>query len=94
MGGAQLRESFPGPDVLPAHPGSGQAPHLPLMLVTHHSKVLPVPEEQVLVTTVVPSVLLPWSFHCSHTTPGCSIAPILATSCRLRNPGTSATPCC
>lgn len=32
------------------------------MLITHHSEVLPVHEEQALITIVVPSVLLPWGF--------------------------------
>jgi len=57
------------------------------MLVTHYSEVLPVHEEQALVTVPVPSVLLPRGLHCSHATPGCSTAPTLATSRQLRSPG-------
>lgn len=64
--GAQAGGVLPEPDVLSAHPSSLQAPALPLMLLTHHSEVLPVHEKQALVTIVVPSVLLPWRLCCSH----------------------------
>lgn len=64
------------------------------MLSTYHGEVLPAREEQALVTIVVPSVLLPRGLRCSHTTPDRSIVLALATSCRLRSPGTSATLCC
>lgn len=69
-------------------------PSRPVMLITSHGEVLPACEEQALVAVVAPSVFLPRGFQCSHTTPDCSIVLALATSCRLRSPGTSATLCC